>query len=138
VKHYRRFCTTGDDDRLIGDLLRGYCSRRPPWRWLVVAITLVAFAQASFLTQTHLHSPGLPFSSAAQGQSEHGKAPQRDDPAHCPFCQEYLVAGAYLSPAPVLLPLPVAGVVLTIIAAREFPFLVTLSHAWHGRAPPPR
>jgi hypothetical protein len=104
------------------------------WRRFLVALTLLAFAQAGYVTQTHIHPAAL--ASRAAGETSHNKAPSRDDPQHCPICQEYLVAGAYLTPAPVVLPLPVAGAVLNIVAPREFPFLVTISHAWQGRAPP--
>jgi hypothetical protein len=106
----------------------------PFWRRLVLALTLVAFAQAGYVTQTHIHPQALASRSAAETQ--HGKTPARDDTQHCPLCQEYLVAGAYLIPAPVVLPLPVVGSVFNTFSPREFPFLVTLSHAWQGRAPP--
>ena len=66
----------------------------PLWRRLVLALTLLAFAQAGYVTQTHIHPQALASRSAA-AETQHGKTPARDDPQHCPLCQEYLVAGAY-------------------------------------------
>ena len=108
--------------------------REPTWRRVFVALTLFVFAYAGYTTQTHLHAPAL--AQSFSGENSHGKTPLQDDPQHCPFCQEYLLAGAYVVPAPIVLPLPVAVPSLTWIAQRDLPSLVTFAHAWQSRAPP--
>jgi hypothetical protein len=106
------------------------------WRRLVLTFTLVAFAQAGYLTQTHIHpASGLPANSTL-AQSSHGKTPVPDDPAHCPLCQEYLLAGAYVAPPPIVLPQPVAAAFEAYRILHVLPFVAAISHGWHGRAPP--
>jgi hypothetical protein len=103
---------------------------------VVLAFTLVAFAQAGYFTQTHIHgAPGLPGSSAV-AQTSQGKPQVPDDPAHCPLCQEYLLAGAYLIPPPIVLPTPAAAVSEAFRLERLLPHVGAVSHSWHGRAPP--
>jgi hypothetical protein len=106
------------------------------WRRLVVVFTLAAFAQAGFVTQTHIHQPAQPVGNVALAQPSHGKLPVPDDPAHCPFCQEYLLAGAYLAPPPVILPSPVSVAFQAYRLVAALPFIAALSHSWHGRGPP--
>lgn len=106
------------------------------WRRLVLAFTLVAFAQAGYVTQTHIHIPaGLPGNSVL-AETGHGKLPAPDDPAHCPLCQEYLVAGAYLIPPPIVLPPPALAAFQAYCIARVLPFVAAASHSWYGRGPP--
>jgi hypothetical protein len=107
------------------------------WRQLVLAFTLLAFAQASYVTQTHIHIPANTAGDTVLAPAGHGKAPIPDDPAHCPFCQEYLTAGAYLIPPPIVLPLPALAAVELDRLVRSLPFIAAVSHSWHGRAPPP-
>lgn len=104
------------------------------WRRLLLVFALAAFAQASYITQTHIH----PVASAATASapSGHGQIPPRDDPSHCPICQEYLLAGAYISPALVALPLPTVVGFPLFFPVVELEFVATVSHSWHGRAPP--
>ncbi len=106
------------------------------WRRLLLAFIVGVFAQASYLTQTYIHIPSLPDPDAALGQSDHGKSPLHDDPAHCPLCQEYLHSGAYLLPAPIVLPLPVLAAFQIVQFTRELAFVASFSHSWYGRAPP--
>lgn len=106
------------------------------WRRLVLAFTLLAFAQASYVTQTHIHIPADAAGGTVLAPAGHGKAPLPDDPAHCPFCQEYLLAGAYLIPPPVVLPLPVSATFQVHRLVRALSFVAAISHSWHGRAPP--
>jgi hypothetical protein len=106
------------------------------WRQLVVVFTLAAFAQAGFVTQTHIHPLTSSGGSVVLAQAAHGKLPIPDDPAHCPFCQEYLLAGAYLAPPPVILPTPAAEAFQVYRLVRALPFIAALSHSWHGRGPP--
>lgn len=103
------------------------------WRRLLLIFALAAFAQASYITQTHIHPAAT---ETRSGQNSHSKAPLRDDPAHCPFCQEYLLAGAYLIPPPVVLPVPAGAVLQAHDLVHIFSFVAAVSHSWHGRAPP--
>jgi hypothetical protein len=106
------------------------------WRRLLVIFTLAAFAQAGFVTQTHIHPLSTPTNGVSIAQSGHGKLPAPDDPAHCPLCQEYLLAGVYVAPPPVVLPLPAVAVFQAYLFVRALPRLTAVSHGWHGRAPP--
>jgi hypothetical protein len=106
------------------------------WRRLVLAFTLVAFAQAGYFTQTHIHgAPALPGNSVV-AQAGHSKPTVPDDPAHCPLCQEYLLAGAFLIPPPIILPTPSAAAFAASSIARVLPYVAVASHSWRGRAPP--
>jgi hypothetical protein len=109
------------------------------WRRLLLVFTIAAFAQQSYLTQTHIHIP--PALAAGGGGAVldgagHGKTPSRDDPAHCPLCQEMLLAGAYLAPVAIVILPPLLPAFRIELAARELPFIAAASHSWHGRAPP--
>ncbi len=106
------------------------------WRRLVVALTLLAFTQAGYVTQTHIHVAAATSGDVRSAQAGHGKTQVPDDPAHCPFCQEYLHAGAYVIPAPIVLPQPSAAAFATYRILHVLPFIGALSHSWHGRAPP--
>ena len=106
------------------------------WRRLVLAFTLVAFAQSGYFTQTHIHgAPALPANSVV-AKAGHSKLPAPDDPAHCPLCQEYLLAGAFLIPPPIILPTPSAAALEASRISRVVRFVAAASHSWHGRAPP--
>jgi len=106
------------------------------WRRVLLVLTLLAFGQASYLTQTHIHIPTAPAGTAALAQTGHGKVPLPDDPAHCPLCQEYLLSGAYFIPPPVILPAPTSLAIAFPTLVGVLRFVATLSHSWHGRAPP--
>jgi hypothetical protein len=106
------------------------------WRRAILALTLVTFALAGYATQTHIHIPaGSEAGEVAIGHSGHGKAPL-DDPAHCPLCQEYLLSGAYVVPAPIVLPLPASAEFQAPRLVHELSFVGALSHSWNSRAPP--
>jgi len=107
---------------------------RPLWQRLLMALTLIVFAQSGYVTQTHIHVPVL--ASSIAGEVSHGKAPARDDPQHCPFCQEFLLAGAYLLPPPVVLSQPDLVAVQNFIALYQSLSFVRFAHDWQGRAPP--
>jgi hypothetical protein len=112
------------------------CKKSGLWRRVVIALTLLAFAQQSYLTQTHIHVPPALAGEARSGFNGHGNAPSRDDPAHCPLCQEILLAGAYVTPVAIAILPPVLAVFLPAISRRELPFIDAASHDWRGRAPP--
>ncbi|HLY04545.1 MAG TPA: hypothetical protein VKR31_02245 [Rhizomicrobium sp.] len=105
------------------------------WRRAVLVFTLLAFVQAGYVTQTHIHIPAAPSGSTISVQTG-GKAPLPDDPAHCPICQEYLLSGAYFTPPPIVLPLPVSVAATLASVVDVSRFVATLSHSWYGRAPP--
>ena len=107
---------------------------RPLWQRLLMALTLIVFAQFGYATQTHVHVPVLTGSIA--GEVHRGKAPARDDPQHCPFCQEFLLAGAYLLPPPVVFPQPILVAVHNFVALHQSLSFVRFAHDWRGRAPP--
>ncbi|HTT83498.1 MAG TPA: hypothetical protein VMF67_08450 [Rhizomicrobium sp.] len=103
----------------------------------MLAFTVLTFVMAGYATQTHMHIPaGGDAGDTVLGPAGHGKAPIPDDPARCPLCQEYLLAGAYLIPAPVVLPMPVSVAFEVQRLVRVLPFVATASHSWLGRAPP--
>jgi len=117
-------------------LLGGISGGEALWRRGVLALTLVTFALAGYASQTHIHAPaGSETGEIAVSHSGHGKTPL-DDPAHCPLCQEYLLSGAYLIPAPIILPLPVATEIQGIRPVRDLSFVLAISHSWNSRAPP--
>jgi hypothetical protein len=105
------------------------------WRRVLLVLTVLAFVQASYVTQTHIHIPAVPAGTAALAPG-HGKAPLPDDPAHCPLCQEYLLSGAFFIPPPVILPVPASVAIAFPRLVRVLHFVATISHGWQGRAPP--
>jgi len=107
---------------------------RPFWQRVLVAITLFAFAQAGFVTQTHIHP--LPLSNELAAEKSHSNTPARDDSRHCPLCQEFLLAGAYVLPPPVVLPYPGFIAVENFIASYQSLSSVRFAHGWQSRAPP--
>ncbi len=116
------------------------------WRRLVLALTLLAFAAQSFVTQTHIHFPRAfevlaagtlavdtksgPFASSPRGDNS------TDDTATCPLCQEIVAAGQYLSPSAIGVVPPMLTVAIVPIAAYARAEWPISSHAWQGRAPP--
>src|SRR5579862_2566142 len=100
------------------------------WRRVVFAFTVVAFVQAGYVTQTHIHIPAAPSGPAVLVQTG-GKAPLPDDPAHCPLCREYLLSGAYFIPPPIILPLPVSVAAAFANVVRASRFVAAFSHSWY-------
>jgi hypothetical protein len=128
------------------------CSERGPLRQrLILLVTLIAFAFQSYVVQTHIHvlassNSGIAISKnfvtdskwhAASTQTrDQGRYPPGDDPTHCPICQEFLLAGQYVTPAPVTaLLLTVVVVPVAVVSEIAVPF-IPVSHNWYGRAPP--
>jgi len=110
-------------------------------RLLVTLLALFAFAAQSYVVQTHIH--GLPSSrglSANVAQQAHSSpvdnSPLDGDPAHCPICQDYLVAGSAALPSVIVAPVPTFVFVAQDIFVALFPARKPLSHSWLGRAPP--
>lgn len=123
-------------------------------RWARPAFTfffLLTFLLQSYATQTHIHLlPVVPGSSVSavigdtterakvsgSQQRENEKAPLKDSSDTCPLCQQILIAGAFVSPAFLALPVPTVSAVASPIAASLSAISRTASHSWHGRAPP--
>jgi len=121
----------------------------PSRRLLLTLFCLLAFSLQSYIAQTHIHTPGTtdpgisalvsshgPVSADVKKQGDHKKIPANDDSANCPLCQAVLHAGAFLTPALLVLLMPDAraaiGPVLVVVPHREG----APSHAWHSRGPP--
>jgi hypothetical protein len=116
---------------------------------LILLGTLVTFLFQGYIVQTHIHfapaaDVGAVVTSAADLKTNTDAAvvgKQRpsspiDDPAHCPICQEFLHAGQYVTPAPILA-LLITVVAVPIAIVRTAPAVtVAVSHSWRGRAPP--
>jgi len=114
-------------------------------------VALFAFLVQSFITQTHVHfsaQADAPFAVSDAGgtvvksntgdpqQRDHRGVPSKEDPAHCPFCQQIAVAGAFLSPFLTTLQLPTEVGLLPQISAAVEATTQQVSHIWQGRAPP--
>lgn len=115
------------------------------WRRIVLALTLLAFAAQSFVTQAHIHLPpafetpgAIPADNSKNGSFASSPRTNNagDDAATCPFCQEIVAAGQYLSPSAIgILPPTIANAIIPIaLYARTLSRIC--SHAWQGRAPP--
>jgi hypothetical protein len=121
---------------------------RPHGRLGVVLFALLAFALQSYTVQTHIHFSAKLVASlnhaAAADQSKTPVAnhkdnpakPAKGDPANCPICQAMANAGAYITPAPVLLSLPAIVLPVEIAFIARPAVFRPLWHAWQGRAPP--
>jgi len=115
------------------------------WRRTIAAVAALAFLFQGYIVQTHIHSPAssLRLASIArsadathsvQSTGQKGDA-DKDDPAHCPFCQELLHAGSYVTPIATIALIPPehyrpAERIAGSLAVQS------VSHAWRGRAPP--
>lgn len=118
------------------------------WRTAFVLFVLLAVALQSLVTQTHIHIRGIvdvDSGVALAFGEQHGIPSQStddrshqpaDDPLHCPFCQQMLLAGDFVPPAltPLPLPTPIAAAVLLLAASTVW--LPVTAHTWFGRAPP--
>ena len=116
---------------------RQFQSRRAgSWRSLISLAVMLAFGLQSFLVQTHLHNLPQNLSAAAgiAASVPHNKAPLDAD--KCLLCQEYLHAGAYLTPAAAAVLPPSAGVSLQPLRLALVVADHPVSHNWIGRAPP--
>jgi hypothetical protein len=122
----------------------------PPRRLLLTLFCLLAFSFQSYIAQTHIHVPGTTdpgitatvspkatvSAADVKKQGERKKIPNNDDTANCPLCQTVLHAGAFLTPALLVLLLPdtLAVVGLTPVVAPQHERAP--AHAWHSRGPP--
>ena len=116
---------------------------------LILLVTLVTFVLQGYIVQTHIHfAPAadvgaivvggsyLDGNTGSTGAGQHIPKAPIDDPAHCPICQEFVHAGQYLTPSPILT-LLLTVVVAPITIVRVIPVVaIPVSHSWRGRAPP--
>lgn len=122
-------------------------SRQSHARVVLTLFSLLAFFFQAYVTQTHIHISAQ--ADAAISQHDAGATtikpspsqdrdhfPAKDDPANCPLCQQITMAGAFVSPTAtgLLLPLQVQFAAPTFYAVSII--LRSISHSWHGRAPP--
>ncbi|HEX4304244.1 MAG TPA: DUF2946 family protein [Rhizomicrobium sp.] len=119
-------------------------------RGLITSLVLLAFAFQTYAVQTHIHVEPASVNAGTQLASVSAKAASTvasldrdrqvpaplDDAAHCPLCQEFLHAGAYLTPVPAALILPITIAVVAPLLSAPVTIIHTVSHAWRGRAPP--
>ena len=110
--------------------------------WVAVLLAmLVVFSWQSFVAQTHNHFASAPVftatgtTGAVSASSSDRKSPF-DSPANCPICREIAQSGAYLPPAPIVLPVPQAMLVWLVAGLAFALVLGRRSLGWHSRAPP--
>jgi hypothetical protein len=104
----------------------------------VVWILLLAFTLQSYVTQTHIHGAhGVAGVGVMLAKVPgHDRSPAGNDAADCPFCQAIVHAGAFFTPAALVLFLPfvwVEGVAPSVLAHA---ISIAAAHSWRSRAPP--
>lgn len=102
---------------------------------------LLAFSWQSVVAQTHNHFDGTPFSAKASlrdtaASPTPGRNSPADSPANCPICREIAQSAAYLSPAPIVLPIPQMALVWLAIGLTFGLILERRLLGWRSRAPP--
>ena len=104
----------------------------------VRAVALLLFAGQAIVAQAHVHAPERwAVATVAPAGVASAPAPQRpDDPLTCPVCREVAHAGAYLTPAPVYLPVPGTAERWSPVAGLPIGRSSRPSHSWRSRAPP--
>ena len=111
-------------------------------RLCATLLLLLAFTLQSYITQTHIHhtspaTPAIVGAAVSNGAASHGASPADHEAAACPFCQAIVVAGAFFTPAPLILGPPSNLAVMDILR----PIVVGLAttpagFSWRSRAPP--
>ena len=120
-------------------------------RGAITVFALLAFIIQSFATQTHIHVSALSEqgcgaqqvaaqsiaakNSTSLNREQIPRVPS-DDPAHCPFCQEFLLSGAYVAPVVLAVPLPVQITASAPLMEVRFVIAEAVSHRWNSRGPP--
>lgn len=128
--------------RKISSIARARRGEQSRLRLAITFLALFAFSVQSYITQTHIHlAPqqisGVAGDSKASSPAQpHDRYPANEDPANCPICQEIMHAGQFVTPAAIAVLLPTLAA-STIAIVLDVPIaLRTVSHSWHGRAPP--
>jgi hypothetical protein len=109
--------------------------RAGAWRLLATWVVLLAFALQSYVTQTHVHPSPAP--AEAVSQMSVPAVPAGDDTTLCSLCQAIAAAGAFFSPAAVVVALPAVLAQATAAppAGRSLA-AAAASFSWRSRAPP--
>jgi hypothetical protein len=129
-------CASSDALRSAPLLARLRAWRGSRQHTLIVLATLAAFALQSFIVQTHIHFAAYPALETIAATQLVQRSSTGEDPALCAICQEFLHAGQYLTPAPVVA-LPISLVAIAFAMLHAFVLARSpVSHSWHGRAPP--
>ena len=102
------------------------------WR-LIAALVLLAFTIQSYVTQTHIHDAAPAGITKTVG---HGKAPLRDTPLDCPFCQTVAHAGSVFMPAAPLLFVSAQWVEINTPHFLLRDLVSATAQGWQSRAPP--
>jgi hypothetical protein len=118
-------------------------SRPSPLRaWIVACAvaSLLAFVWQGFVTGAHVHPwPVTPASIAAQAGPEvlpvEASKPVLP-PAECPICHAAALAGHYLPPQPIVVPIVVVSLAWGACVVLAACVHDARSHGWHSRAPP--
>jgi hypothetical protein len=104
-------------------------------RFIAALIALLCFTLQTYVVQTHIHAPGVEISGF--GQVNHsspfdGKNTQDD----CPICQAFATAGAFVTPALILLTLALSFIDASPYVALPAISGPLLARNWQSRAPP--
>ena len=124
--------TDGREARLLRS------ANRRAWPLALVMLLIASLLIHATVVQTHVHfiGPSRVAAAASGAQSVRAAPAGGEDTGECPLCQEMAMAGAYLLPAAIVLPLPPALLVwVEATALHEFG-LRSRAHGWLSRAPP--
>jgi len=124
--------TDGREARLLRSANRG------AWPLALVMLLIASLLIQATVVQAHVHftGPARLTASSPVAQVVRAAPAGGDDTGECPLCQEMAMAGAYLLPAAIVLPLPPALLVwVEATALHEFG-LRSRAHGWLSRAPP--
>ena len=104
-------------------------------RLIAALAVLFAFTFQTYVVQTHIHAPGLEVSGF--GQVNHPSPPaDKGNQDDCPICQAFASAGAFVTPALIILALALFFTdALPVIALRANAG-PRLARNWQSRAPP--
>ncbi len=104
-------------------------------RFIAALIALLSFTLQTYVVQTHIHAPGFEISGFGQVQqpSPTGNKDSQDD---CPICQAFATAGAFVTPALILLTLALSFIDASPYVALPATAEPLLARNWQSRAPP--
>jgi hypothetical protein len=97
---------------------------------------LFVFSLQSYFIATHIHPPSVGQIVASGGHS-HSPAPiDKENPDDCPICQAVALAGSFIVPAIIVLPIAVLVTDVAPPAALASSLASRHRHSWQSRAPP--
>ena len=104
-------------------------------------LALLSLTWQSLVVQTHVHVPDGVSARAALQPSQATPRLSRDErpadpPLDCPICRQIGQAGAYLTPTPIAVHVPVTAVAVLPIALLVAWRGRRHSHGWRSRGPP--